>query len=151
VYIFDHQPEIKTRKSHVKRLICLIALAPLWAHAGSIYLCKAYSGGTFWAQAHCYKHSALIDSIVSVPDNLPFDQQVNLAEQQRSSTAIRSTVTHTTVTTSPAQDRNAECKALDARITNYDAQARQPQSGQMQDWISENKRKARDRQFSLRC
>ena len=49
------------------------------AHAGTIYLCKAYSGGTFWAQAHCGKHSALIESIVSVPDNTPFKQQVALA------------------------------------------------------------------------
>ncbi|WP_156955253.1 hypothetical protein [Polaromonas glacialis] len=135
----------------MKWLLFIAALFPFLAHSGSIYLCKAYSGGTFWAQSHCSKHSALIDSIVSVPDSLAFDQQVNLAEQQRRSTAIMNTVTHTTVTTSPAQDRNAECKTLDARITDYDAQARHPQSGQMQDWISENKRKARDRQFSLRC
>jgi hypothetical protein len=29
--------------------------------------------------------------------------------------------------------------------------ARQPQSGQMQDWITEQKRKARNRQFALKC
>ncbi|MBK5207169.1 MAG: hypothetical protein JJD98_17760 [Polaromonas sp.] len=60
----------------------------LGAQAGSIYLCQAYSGGTFWAKPHCNQHSALIESIVSVPDNLPFDQQVALAEQQRNA-AIR--------------------------------------------------------------
>lgn len=43
----------------------------------------------------------------------------------------------------------AECKALEARIT--DNMARQPQTGQMQDWIRDQKSKARVRQFGLRC
>lgn len=38
--------------------VCGLALG---AQAGTIYLCKAYSGGTFWAKAHCNQHSALIE------------------------------------------------------------------------------------------
>lgn len=133
------------------RLICLLALLPVWGHAESIYLCKGYSGGTFWAQKHCNQHNALIDRIVSVPDGMPFDQQVNLGQQQRQATTNTTTVTNTVTTNSVTQSPGTECKALAAQVTNLDAMARQPQSGQTQDWITSEKRKVRDRQFQLRC
>lgn len=44
-----------------------------------------------------------------------------------------------------------ECKSIDAEITQLDAMARQPQSGQMQDWISQQRKERRDRQFRIRC
>lgn len=135
----------------MKRLIFSAALLPLWAHSGSIYLCQAYNGGTFWAQAHCNQHSALIERIVSVPDSLPFDQQVKLAEQQRQPTTSTNTVTNTVIRQSPEQSKLTECRSLDAQITQFDSMARQPQSGQMQDWISGEKKKGRDRQFQLHC
>jgi hypothetical protein len=50
-----------------------------------------------------------------------------------------------------AEDPRAVCAALEQSIAAYDAQARQPQSGQMQDWISARRKEARDRQFKLRC
>lgn len=136
----------------MKRLICAVALLPLWAHSGSIYLCRAYSGGTFWAQAHCNQHSALIERIVSVPDSMPFDQQVKLAEQQRAPMNSTNTVTRTTtINDSSATNHISECKVLDEQVTQFDAMARQPQSGQMQDWITAQKKKARDRQFQIHC
>jgi hypothetical protein len=48
-------------------------------------------------------------------------------------------------------DRIRECQALDERIKYLDAMARQPQSGQMQDWISNERKIARDRQFRIPC
>lgn len=45
----------------------------------------------------------------------------------------------------------SECKALDEHIKYLDAMARQPHSGQMQDWIKDQRKKDRDRQFALRC
>lgn len=50
-----------------------------------------------------------------------------------------------------AMAHQAECEYLDAQIRRFDAMARQPQSGQMQDWISEQRKQARDRQFRIRC
>lgn len=50
-----------------------------------------------------------------------------------------------------AYDPRATCAALDQAIAGYDAQARQPQSAQMQDWISARRKEARDQQFRLRC
>lgn len=44
-----------------------------------------------------------------------------------------------------------ECVALDERVKYLDSLARQPQSGQTQDWIRAERKKARDRQFSIRC
>ena len=140
----------------MKWLFILASLLPLGASAGSIYLCKAYAGGTFWASNHCNQHNALIERIANVPDGLPFDQQVNIANQQRQSAASTTTnsvtVNTTTVTNNnSAAGHIAECKALDASITQYDAMARQPQTGQMQDWITGEKKKARDRQFRIHC
>ena len=52
----------------------------------------------------------------------------------------------------PAADfRRAECAQLALAIERWDAQARQPQSAQTQDWIAAQRRAARDRQFALRC
>lgn len=148
--------------------LTLILLSPA-AQAASIYLCKAYNGGSFWSSAHCREHGALIDRIESVPDRLPFDQQVSLAEQARARAAglyqapapvqqgsVTHHSTHTVVVDgqmvhATGQGKAAECKALEARITQLDNMARQPQTGQMQDWIRDQKSKARDRQFGLRC
>jgi hypothetical protein len=118
---------------------------------GTIYLCRAYNGGNFWSQAHCGQHQALIERIVSVPAGLPFQQQVELAEQQNRRTV--STVSTTSVRASgePAASHLRECKALDARVEQLDNGARQPQSGQMQDWLRGQRQSARDRQFALHC
>lgn len=126
-----------------------VALAmPMVANADSIYLCRAYSGGTFWASIHCNQHNALVERIVSVPDGMPFDQHVNIGNQRVQPTS-RSTTTTTIINNGApaAQGKQAECAALDARIKALDAQARQPQTGQSQDRISAERRKARDRQF----
>ena len=47
--------------------------------------------------------------------------------------------------------RRAECLQLDGIIGNLDSQARQPSSGQMQDWIRSQRTDARSRQFALHC
>jgi hypothetical protein len=140
-----HKSNAKARPSTA--VVIAFLFLPLVSEAGSIYLCKAYSGGTFWSQAHCRVHNALIESIVSVPESLPFDQQVNLAQQQRQPAPAGTTTTER----SAAENRMSECKNLDARITQLDSMARQPQSGQTQDWIRGERKTARDRQFSLRC
>ena len=44
-----------------------------------------------------------------------------------------------------------ECATLEASIKYLDSMARQPQSGQTQDWIREERKKARDRQVRIPC
>jgi hypothetical protein len=128
------------------------APAPAATTGGTIYLCKAYNGGTFWAQAHCNQHKALIDSIVSVPVGLPFQQQVAIAEQKRQAVQQNLHVAPPQLAgPDPALVKKGECQLLDKRIEELDAMARQPQSGSTQDWIRSDRQKARDRQFALRC
>lgn len=136
------------------------ALLAAPAQAASIYLCKTNGGATFWSAAHCRQHDALIDRIESVPDGLPFDQQVALAEQSRAAAArlyqapapsARTATVNAQAPQAAGRSKGEECKALDAHITQLDAQARQPQTAQMQDWLRSQKQKARDRQFQLRC
>ncbi len=45
----------------------------------------------------------------------------------------------------------AECAELETRIKYLDSMARQPQSAQTQDWIREERKKARDRQVRTPC
>ena len=47
--------------------------------------------------------------------------------------------------------RRAECLQLDGIIGSLDSQARQPSSGQIQDWIRSQRTDARSRQFALHC
>ncbi len=129
-------------------------VGPLAAQADTLYLCKAYSGGTFWSNGQCSQRQALIERIVTVPDGMPFDQQVNLAQQSRQQ-AERLTAppprATTTYTYNNGPDKATECRSLRSQIDAFDAQARQPQSGQMQDWISAQKKKARERWFRVGC
>jgi len=108
----------------------------------------------FWASNHCSQHRALIDRMESVPSNLPWDQQVLLAQQARNRAAeltrpppvmeSRTVIVNNTGNT-------AACEALEQHIVHLDAMARQPQSAQMQDWIKAQKADARSQQFRLRC
>jgi guanyl-specific ribonuclease Sa len=47
--------------------------------------------------------------------------------------------------------KKSECQWLDTQIKNLDSMSRQPQSGQMMDWIRDERKKARDRQFRIPC
>ncbi len=144
-------------------LLLLLCLLPAVPQAASLYLCKAYSGGTFWSADSCQQRQALIDRIVSVPDGLPFDDQVRLGEQARAegdrlrqpdpgtgNPGTQGKHRSAQRTGHPA-NKTADCAALDARLTKLDALARQPQSGQTQDRITAQKRKLRERLAELHC
>lgn len=124
------------------------------ATSGTIYHCQGQNGGTFWSQAPCSHHGAQIDRMASVPPGLPFDEQVKIAEQRRQ--ALMGTLEAPSapaaiqVTTTTSSNK-AECERLDTYINQLDAMARQPQSAQTQDGIRMERKKARDRQFEIRC
>lgn len=118
---------------------------------GTIYLCKSYDGRTFWAQAHCSKHQALIDSIVPVPRGLPFEQQVEAANRNRQDQARTLQAEMTFSNASPAVETKGVCKQLDALVDRLDSLARQPLPASEQDRIRAERRSARDQQFRMRC
>jgi hypothetical protein len=139
---------------------CLIAgiIVPASSIAGSIFLCRVYSGGSILSSSRCDATKAVVEREIYVPDSLTWDQQVTYAEQVLSASRalqqapnVANTNSVTTITTTAQQSSGAMCQALAAEIANYDAMARQPQSGQTQDWIAERKRAARTKQFGLHC
>ena len=135
----------------IASLIVLMAVSSA-GQAASLYYCSAYNGGKFWAASHCQDHKGLVERIMTVPDGMSFDQQVELGRQQlNAGVSSSSTTRSTTIVQQHQPSRKAQCDALDARVKHYDAMARQPQSGQMQDWISAERKKVRDQQFRLRC
>ena len=52
---------------------------------------------------------------------------------------------------SDAAAKKTECDWLDSQIKHWDSMARQPQGAQTQDWISVQRKQARDRQFRIHC
>lgn len=133
-----------------------VLLAPLVSQAATLYLCKGYGGGSFWSSVTCSAKQATIERMITVPDDMPFDQQVALGNQvvadaqKLQAPPPQPTVVNRTqhyVDGRPV----SECKALEERIRHLDSMARQPQSGRTQDRIAAEKKDLRDRQFRIRC
>lgn len=121
----------------------------------TLYHCKAYDGGTFWASSHCNQHRALVDRLVEVPAGLPFDQQVQMAERRRLDAAsVAPGAPSITLSASAGGDRASqawECQQLNQQVAHIDSMARQPLPAWRQDQLRAERQAARDRQFALRC
>jgi hypothetical protein len=52
------------------------------ALAAKIYHCRAYSGGEFFSTGPCGQQQSLGLGVYSVPDGMPFNQQVDLVRQR---------------------------------------------------------------------
>ena len=122
------------------------------ASTSTVTKCIA-NGKTSYSDSPC-PPGALSSRLTTRPDH-------NLMAAVRPSTAPPFTeqeepAAHNTTPTptysAPAAAANqAECQALTTQIERWDAMARQPQSAQTQDWISAQRKQARDRQFRLHC
>jgi hypothetical protein len=135
-------------------MIAFASFVPAAAGAATLYLCKAYSGGSFWSTATCSTQQATIERMVSVPDDMPFEQQVQLGNQAVADGARLAAPPPAPRAPAPNPARPAaedECKLLEERIQRLDSMARQPQSAATQDWIADRRQAARSRQFQLRC
>ena len=119
--------------------------------AGSRVVTKCTGNGrTTYSDSDCPQGSATSKVITKADLNIvagltPAEQATVKRLDEQAATAI------TIAQTSPAVTSASECKVLDALIANLDASARQPQSMQMQDWIRDQRKRARDRQFAIRC
>ena len=122
--------------------------------SGTVYLCRNPDRSTFWAQAPCSSQGAVLERMAQVPEDLPFDAQVRIAEERRRALtpppAVQVSET-SAATPFPAVDRKAVCDPLDDRVRELDAMARQPQTASMQDWIRSERKSVRDAQFRMRC
>ena len=120
---------------------------------GTLYHCRNADRSTFWANTPCSAHGATIDRMTSVPADLPFGEQVRIAEERRR--ALTPPPMHVSeapaAAPEPAIDHGRRCAALEDRVRELDAMAREPHSAPMQDWIRSQRKLARDTQFRLRC
>ena len=51
----------------------------------------------------------------------------------------------------PQVVRQQQCSYLREEINNIDAQARQPQTGQYQDWLKQRRQTLSDQRFRMQC
>jgi len=106
---------------------------------------------------HCGQQKATIDRIAEVPDNMAWEQQVAMAQQQRDAAAALAPRSQQQINgmaapaTETRQDKRAECRALSEQVNQIDALARQGQSAQSQQQLRERRQALRDQQFRLGC
>lgn len=62
-------------------LALLLATSATGALAGTLYKCRAYSGGSFWSETPCDSRQAAGESRHNVPDGLTLQQRINLVEK----------------------------------------------------------------------
>lgn len=157
-----------------RALFVLLASAPLApAVAAPLYLCKSYANaGQFWSANHCSKTNALVEKVVTVPDNLAFDQQVHAAERAlaqspaaapsgtaatpaaRGATAGALPPPLTAASASALAAQKApmvECKALEAQLRQINVELRSVAAPDNQKPLLDRKHKALERRFALRC
>lgn len=118
-----------------------------------IYLCKDFHGNLTWESAACSVNGRFIERIARVSANMSWDEQVAIARQQRNRAHANASEQVVPVANRPTGGKaNAsECRALDERVNWLDNLGRIGGGGYTMDWIREERRKARDRQFRIGC
>ncbi|WP_164091415.1 hypothetical protein [Comamonas thiooxydans] len=118
-----------------------------------IYLCKDFHGNLTWESTACSANGRFIERIARVPANISWDEQVAIAREQRNRAHANASEQVVPVATRPTGGKAnaAECQALDERVNWLDNLGRIGGGGYTMDWIREERRKARDRQFRIGC
>lgn len=118
-----------------------------------IHLCKAYSGGgRFWTSGRCSDHNGTIDRVVNVPRGMSWEHQVEIAKNALRAGDALANPPALPRSSSIVQDDSAQrCKYLAERIEWLDGAARLGGVASYMDWLSAERRRARDEQFRLRC
>lgn len=59
----------------------LLGISATSAFSGTLYKCRAYSGGSFWSGTACDARLAAIESRRTVPDGMSLKEQIKFVEQ----------------------------------------------------------------------
>lgn len=124
-----------------------------------IYLCKRPDDQLFWLSEPCSARGWTIDRIELVPRELEWGDKVRYAQRKRNQALIDSAPPvhgggegRPAVSAAPAAPSiGLECKSLEERVSWLDSLGRAGGGGYTMEWIREERRKARDKQFRLRC
>ena len=127
---------------------------PVLGEAATIHECRAYNGSTFYSSSRCSQHNALGVLNHTVPDGLPFDQQVAVVRAAKAKEQVR-VLEYEARRSAPSSgtERNKEwrCQQLDQAIAATDSALRQPHSAQRGDQLTAERKRLMDRRFDLRC
>lgn len=119
-----------------------------------IYLCKDFQGRFFWESTACSLNGRFMERIASVPAGLSWDQQVAIAMAQRDKAhAIAAEQIVPVAPRASMQKPSAgECQVLEAVVQRADQECRVKSCNMRElDWVRDQRREARDRQFRLGC
>jgi len=119
----------------------------------AFYQCRNPAGRLFWSARLCSEHKSRIERTFTVPADLPFPQQVALAEQRLAALKPAPTQRPTRHASAASSDheKGLICAELEASVKRLDSLARQALSGQRQDEIRSERQRLRDEQFRRRC
>ena len=106
------------------------------------------NGKTSYGDSECAR-GAVASHVTTRTDHNLMEAIRPVAPTRQETTTVHETVV--TQSTTSAGGNKSECGLLDQQIKNLDSLARQPQSGQTQDWITAERKKLRDRQFRIPC
>lgn len=122
------------------------------ADAGISQVTKCVANGrTSYSDVTCPQGSVSTQVTTRANHNLMAAVQPTAASPAEAGPTIQHIVEVQTPSINDAAARKAECEWLDSQIKYWDSMARQPQGAQTQDWISAQRKQARDRQFRIRC
>ncbi|WP_152969444.1 hypothetical protein [Paracidovorax avenae] len=130
------------------------SVGPSSAKPATIYLCQSPGGGMFWVPRHCQQYGAWIERTETVSGHLSWENQVAAAEAQRQAALqliAPSQRPQGSTVADPMVSRRDECDALDRRVIELDNMGRAGSRHYDLDWVRDERRKARDRQFRIRC
>ena len=94
--------------------------------------------------------------MTSVPSDLPFSEQVAIAQGQANEAAALYVAPQAAPAAAIGSNygstgSNLTCVALNRDLENLDAMARTPQSGQTQDWIRQRRMQVQAQRAANRC
>ena len=123
------------------------------ATAATIHECRAYNGSSFYSDGLCSQNNAVGVINHSVPDDMSFDQQVQIVESKKALVRANEQARQQAQRASNdnVQMKEWQCQQLDRQIEGVDAALRQPHSGEWGDYLNEQRRKLMDERFALRC
>ena len=109
------------------------------------------NGKTSYSDAPCARGAVAAQVATRADHNIM--APVRVAASTTTETTYSPAPVVTTQNNAPSEyaAKKSECQLLDAHIQHLDSMSRQPQGAQMMDWIRDERKKARDRQFRIPC
>lgn len=120
--------------------------------ANTVFKCETEAATTYVASPSDCPKQARVSGVSIDPDQNLSDGLADAAQIIRQpSPNAQTTAADSPSNLDPNVQRKLTCEAYEQEINTIDARARQPLSGQEQDWLAAKRHKVRDAQFRLHC